>query len=1123
MHSMKRLAYGAGLLALCTAMSTAVYAQETSGGLHGTVTNAGAPAANTAVTILHVPSGTRQTTATNSEGVFDARGLRVGGPYTITVGSRAYSGVYVDLGKTVDFDADLAAAPEEVQAITITAGRRDNTQGPKTVLTADDIASVVTINRDIRDVARRDILVSQDMSGARSGANQGGISIAGSNPRFNRIAVDGVSAQDNYGLAQGGLTTNRGPVNIDAVQQVTVAAVPTDVENGDFTGGAINLVLKSGGNQFHGSAFINYLNEGMIGKHIGTVRVAPVVTQKSFGGFLSGPIVEDKLFFALSYEKYETTDPTLFGVTGQGLANNFNPALSQATFDSVRTTFDGYASDYDFGVIAGTQPILDKKYSAKLDWNINDRHRASLTYRYALSSSVSRADLGVATATTDSHWYTQSNRDTATTLEINSRWTDDLSTTLKATYRDYRNGQNPRLGQNFSEVAVCTAPASDGVYGSTTNCQAGFSSIRFGPDQFRHANSLDMQEARFSAQAEYTFGSHLFKLGAQARHADVFNIFVSQSDGVYTFDSLADFQAGRAGALIYQNAVTGNPTDAALNYDSWTNSIYFQDTLQITDTIKATAGVRYDWYILDKKPTLNPNFLARNGFDNTTNIDGLHTVQPRFALEWKATPDLTFNTGVGLFAGGTPDVLTGTPYNNTGYLTSNISILRVAGVNGAPDTFIEQTNAAGFTQAIGAAALNNLNTNPTFGYALPAAVRTLQQGPGGGVGIPTTSEVIALSPSFRLPSQWKAFFGARYRIWDWNITADVIATQANDEITYYDNRVQRLVINGVAQTLPDGRIRYDGLTTTAANRALLGITSANAGSNRDLIATNVDKGRGFSYGIQASRSWDWGGNIALGYGHSDATDMGPGLRFGTTAGSLYASVPAYMDPNRSYAGRSVDEIDKRYKLELGFRKEFFGDNESRFTLFGERQSGRPFGFAMSDAASGRSPVFGVNQTAQALYVPDFAGDSNTADLNVGLVTFNTQADYDNFKRYVTQFKLPSGQLLQKYSNTNKDINRVDFQYSQELPSIWDGHKFKLVFDVRNVLNLIDRDWGKAQEFSDVNTMTRVSCADATGVAIAATSAACPRYRYSNVLTSIVPTRNNAQSLWYLQVGLRYEF
>jgi outer membrane receptor for ferrienterochelin and colicin len=1109
MHSMKRLAFGAGLMALSAAMASAVYAQETSGGLRGSITDGGAPAANVAVTILHEPSGTRQTTSTNADGVFDARGLRVGGPYTVTVGSRSYGGVFVDLARTNDFVVDLAA--QEVQALEVIAGRVDDTQGPKSVLGADQIQSVVTINRDIRDIARRDVLVSQDLSGNRSGANGGGISIAGSNPRFNRISVDGVSAQDSYGLAQGGLTTSRGPVNIDAVEQVVVAAVPTDVENGDFTGGAINLVLKSGGNQFHGSAFINYLNDGMIGRKFGQIRIAPPVSQKSFGGFLSGPIVEDKLFFAISYEKYETFDSTLFGVTGQGLTNNFNPALSQTTLDSVVNTFNnGYASDYDVGVIAGTKPILDKKYSAKFDWNINDNHRASLTYRYALASAVLRADLGTATASLDSHWYTQSNEDTATTLEVNSRWTDNLSTTVKATYRDYRNGQNPPGGQNFADVAICTAPTSDAV---RTSCQSGFSQVRFGPDQFRHANSLDLQEARFSAQAEYTWGSHLFKIGAQSRKAMVFNIFVPQSDGVYYFDSLADFTAGNAGSLNFTNAVTGNPTDAALNYDSWTHSVYFQDALQITDTIRATAGVRYDWYVLDKKPTLNPNFLARQGFPNTTNIDGLHTLQPRFSIEWKPTPDLSFNGGLGLFAGGTPDVLTGTPYNNTGYLTSNVTFQRQAdGV-----TILETTNAAGYSQAVGQAALNGLNTNPSFGYAIPQAVRTLQQGPGGGVGIPATSEVIALAPTFKLPSQWKAFVTARYRIFDWTLQANAIATEANDELTYYDGRAQPLVVNGVQQYLPDGRLRYDGLG------AVPGKSSVNLGSNRDLIATNVDKGKTYSFSVAASRSFEWGGDIALGYGTTSATDMGPGLRFGTTGGSLYAGVPHYLDPNRSYAGRSVDEIEKRLKLELGFRKEFFGDNESRFTLFAERQSGRPFGFTMSDATTGRSPVFGVNHTAQALYVPDFAGDTNVTDLNVGLVTFATQGDHDRFKAYVNQFGLGNNTLTKKNSNTNKDVSRIDFQYSQELPTLWEGHKIKLVFDMRNVLNLIDRDWGKVEEYGDTTGLTRVNCADAAGVALPTTTAACPRYRYSQVLTSVTPVRNNALSLWYLQVALRYEF
>jgi hypothetical protein len=324
----------------------------------------------------------------------------------------------------------------------------------------------------------------------------------------------------------------------------------------------------------------------------------------------------------------------------------------------------------------------------------------------------------------------------------------------------------------------------------------------------------------------------------------------------------------------------------------------------------------------------------------------------------------------------------------------------------------------------------------------------------------------------------------------------------------------------VQQFLPDGRIRYDGLSATAAQRAAAGITSTNPGSNRDIIATNVDKGRMRSIGVQVSRSFDWGGNFAAGYGRTTGTDMNPGLLFGTTS-SLYATAPSYMDPNRAYLGRSESELE-RYKLELGYAKKFFGDYESRFTLFGERQTGRPFGFQSSDAASGRSPVFGVNQTAEALYVPDFAADTNTTDLNVGLVTFATQNDLTLFQGYVNRFGLKPG-LLKKLSNTNKDVNRVDFQYSQELPAIFEGHKIRMVFDVRNVLNLIDRDWGKASEYTDQNTLTRVSCADATGAAIATTSAACPRYRYSAVPTTITRTTNNAFSLWYLQVGLRYEF
>ncbi|HET6972083.1 MAG TPA: carboxypeptidase regulatory-like domain-containing protein, partial [Phenylobacterium sp.] len=551
---MRRYICGAALAVLASAATSAAYAQETTSAVHGVVTAGGAPISGASVTILHTPSGTRATTSTQSTGTFDLRGLRPGGPYTITIRApgqpqKVLNGVQLQVTQTANLDIDLAEVEELVVTGTL---NRNAEQGPKTVLDRAEIATVVSVARDPRDLARRDILVSQDLSGARVGANAGGISIAGSNPRFNRITVDGVSAQDQFGLAQGGLTTNRGPVTLDAIDQFAVAAVPTDVENGDFSGGALNIVLRSGGNSFHGTAFVNYLNDGLVGHHLSDLRVKQAISQKNYGAFLSGPIWKDKLFFAVSYENYKSIDPTLFSVAGAGAPNAFKNGTTQALIDSVVNTFNTkYADKYDLGGSPLTEPVTDKKYSAKIDWNISDRHRLSITYRYAKSSSIQRTDLGAVVngqenVSLSSHWYTQLNKDDAITAELHDNWTDQFSTTFKATYRDFRNGQNPPGGQNFADISVCTAQASDATL---TSCANGNEIVRFGPDQFRHANSLDEQEFRIYGLAEYTYQNHHFKVGGQARKAMVFDVFVPQSHGLYYFDSLADFNAGKASSL----------------------------------------------------------------------------------------------------------------------------------------------------------------------------------------------------------------------------------------------------------------------------------------------------------------------------------------------------------------------------------------------------------------------------------------------------------------------------------------------------------------------------------------------------------------------------------------------
>jgi outer membrane receptor for ferrienterochelin and colicin len=1118
MRSMKRLAQGAAVGALLCAMSSAAaYAQETTSAIRGVVTANGTPVGKASVTIVHKPSGTRSVTSSEAGGEFDLRGLRVGGPYTLTVNAPGYPAktfneVYLKVGETKTFDTEIAAA--EVAELVVTgAARTDKDQGPKTVLNAAEIATVVSVSRDPRDLARRDMLTSQDLSGGRSGTNGGGISIAGSNPRYNRIAVDGVAAQDNFGLAQGGMTTARGPVTLDAIEQFSVAAVPTDVENGDFVGGALNLVLKSGGNDFHGVIFDNYLNDGMVGTKSENTKIRGAVSQKNYGAFISGPIWKDHLFFAASYENYETIDATQFGVAGANAVNTFSNGLTQAQVDNVVNIYNTkYTSKFNLGAVAPTMPVTDKKYSGKIDWNITDKHRASLTYRYAESSSIQRTDLGTFTASLSSHWYKQFNSDEATTFELHSNWTDRLSTFFKATYRDYNNQQLPPSGQNYADVNVCLAPTSDATL---TSCATGFDSVRFGPDQFRHANALREQETRYQFQAEYSAGDHLFKLGAQARKAEPFDIFVSGSHGIYYFDSIADFTAGKASTLSYQNAVTGNPNDAAYNSPYWSYSLYAQDTLRITDDLKVAAGFRYDWYQENDKPILNPNFVTRNSFNNQKTIDGLAILMPRVSAVWNATPNLKFSAGFGLFSGGTPDVLTGAPFYNTGYATTNIAINRTAA-----GPFVETTGTGGFTQAVGSAGLDNLLTDTNFGYQVPSLVKQLQQGTlGGAVVIPATGEVIALSPSFQQPSQWKTFLSGTWRFGDgWQLTGDFVATEVNHDIVYYDARAQPLVVNGVQQFLPDGRIRYDGLG------AVPGKTSTNAGTNRDIIVGNTDKGHSYTAAVSISKSWDWGGDFAAGYARQESKDVaGAGLFFGTTASSLYQTVVVGHDPNQAELGRSAYEVPNRYKLEFGYHHAFFGDNMTRLSLFAERQDGRPFSFVMSDRNTGRSPVFGVNQTAQALYIPDFKGDTNTADLNVGLVTFATAADLANFQRAVNNFKLPNGQLMERYSLNNAPIARMDMQLSQEFPGFLQGHKLKVQLDIRNLLNLVNSDWGRVAEYSDTLNLARVDCADATGAAVPTTSAACTRYRYSSVPTTISKTANNANSLWYIQVGLRYEF
>lgn len=1133
----RKRAFWASTALLTTLLSaTAVYAQETTSAVRGQlVTAEGAPIGGAAISLVHQPSGTTLNTMSDGSGTFDARGLRVGGPYLITVqadgyASEAIDNVFLTVAETTRLTIDLesAAALDDVIVTAVRDVTANNT-GVSSVLDREGVESVVSVSRDIRDLARRNILVSQNTRG------DGGISIAGSNPRTNRITIDGVQAQDDFGLNTGGTPTRRGPVSLDAIEQFAVTAVPIDVENGDFQGGAIDVVLRSGNNDFAGTAFVNYLNDGFVGDSIDGVKIPSAITQNNYGAFFSGPILQDRLFFALSYELFETADSTTTGPVGAGYANEIR-GLDQAAIDSVINDFNTrYASDFDTGNITRSKPITDEKYSAKLDWNITDNHRLGLTYRNANSQLIQRTNLSTTSAGLDSQWYLTGEDDQAYSAELNSRWSDAFSTQFRVTKRDYERLQNPPSGQEFADITICTAPTSINSGGDNLTGCGPASSVRFGPDQFRHANFLATENLQFQAKGEYSLGDNLFKFGYQGQFIDIFNLFVPSSDGVYYFDSVADFRAGRANQLVYNNALSGDATDAAADFSYALHSVFGQDTLQLFENLSLTAGVRYDFYTSDDKPAFNANFLARHGFDNQTTYDGIDIVQPRASFDWRANDWLTIKGGIGLFSGGIPDVFISNSFSNTGILTSQVTIQR-----NADGTFRETSGAPGFTQTIGSDALNINLADPRFGYDIPASVQALL----GGVTVSPLSETNALIPTFEIPSDWKTFLSATIKApegWasgftpapvsgfldDWRFSVDAVITEVNDGLSFRDFRAQPLTINGVQQLTPDGRIRYDGLSLTAAQRTAQGVSSQNLGSNRDIVAVNTDEGNGYTIGLTAFKSFDFGLDVLLGYARQNVEDKVSGARFASTASSLYGTGAAGLDPNEEAFGTSFEEVQNRWKAEFSYSRDFFNDLETRFNLFGEIRDGRPISFVMSDVTSGRGATFGVNRGNHLFYVPDFANDADPNDLNVGIVTFDSAATRDNVRNLVETFGLEQGTILGKGegSDDQPEIYQVDLQFSQELPAFFLPGNLRFVADIQNVANLLNDEWGVIEEYSDTTRVVSVGCANTAGAASGTGSAACNRYRYTNFNTAaLTRTRdNNGKSLWAIQIGLRYEF
>jgi len=1102
---------GSVLAALVAVMMLAVpvagNAQETTSTIRGTVTAPdGTRAAGETVTISDTRTNATRTVTTNDNGTFTVRGLPVGGPYTIHVRSNQHqdalvTDVYTDLSSTASFSIALGGAGSEIEEITVTAKQVATASlaiGPGSSFSIQDIEAMPSIARQIRDVIRIDPRVSIGRSDNGAGS---GINCMGSSSRSNAFTIDGSLAIDGFGLNEGTGTSARFafPIPFDTVASASVEFAPLDVQYSQFTGCAINIVTKPGSNEFSGSAFYLYNDEGMTGTKLeGDTVLTDPFEDTNYGVNFSGPIIKDKLFFFVAYEETDEAGVQNTGPTNGGFANE----LSFINVAEANTIRDILANQYgrDVGDIVRSLPQTSERTFLRLDWNINDQHRAEFTYTKLDELNLDPDDCcgsfnGFTFA--DNFELEGIEQDTIS-LRVFSNWTDNFSTEFRYSTFDVVDIQGPVGGGEAQDAnPIVRIQVEDG---------AGDPVLTSGPGFFRSSNDLQYSIDQIKLSADYVMGDHTLTFGVERETRDIFNLFIPNATGTIVFADVAALQAGLASEIDMNGSFTQNPIDAAATFKRDIDSFYLQDEWQVNDAVTLVAGLRFDKYNSDNAPTANPVFLQRYGFTNTQSFDGLDLIQPRLGVTWDMPASkwgtTQLSAGFGVFGGGDPTVHFANAYQNFG------------GAIGSGDE--GDCNAADL----------QVTTNGQF-TGLPSCIPIAAAASANA----NTGSVAAVDPNFELPSNDRWSLGLNHVMAsdnaflnNWEIRADYIYTKHKNAVDWVD---LRLTPNNV--TLPDGRQQFfevdpllPGCTATF-NGIRQGFSNAgtNGGpcddvnnSNQDILMTNGVEGSTSSLSVQFAKSFEFGDrtslDFGLGYAYLDA-EVGNPVN-SSTAGSSYEEV-AKITLNNNTLGPALWANKHNLTLRTTFKHYFFENHATSIGLFFQRRSGRPFSYTYEDDTV--EDLWGDSDDEESvlIYVPTGPGDP--------LMDFSqlSQQEVTDLFAFLDESGLSkyAGGIAPKNGFNGPWSTDLDIRIQQDFPVPWGdgGHSLQVFLDIENVLNLLSdkRNVRRFTNTGDVQEAVRVLQLDRGNT---------NQFEVERVYFE--GTRRDVDdSIYRIQLGVRYSF
>ena len=1020
-------------------------AQVTTASMSGTVMFQDEPVIGATVLAVQEPSGTNYGTITNVDGRFSLQGMRTGGPYKVTISyvgyqSAVYSGITLQLGENYNLNVKLKESSETLDEIVITAAKtKFNTEktGATTNISSSQITSLPTINRSISDIARLSPYAS-DMS------------FAGGDGRSTNFTVDGANFNNNFGLSDN-LPGGGNPISMDAIEEVQVVIAPFDVRQTNFIGGGINAITKSGTNTFKGSAYTYFQNQNMRGNSIdGEDLGARAKESKTiYGATFGGPIIKNKLFFFANVEVEKQPQQVIkWRARTEGEQPDENNYISRTTLSDMQKVSDFLRDKYGYDTGSATNFPADEKnlkLLGRIDWNITNGHKLSVRYNYTKNTAwnapnansmdggsgsrlYNTSRVGYQSMSFANSMYSQDNKVSSVSADLNSRFSDKISNQLLFTYTDIEDMRGTNSSP-FPFIDILAGKDAEGNQIMEPYMSAGY-------ELFTYNNGVKNKITSIIDNFTYFAGDHKITAGISFEHQLASNAYMRNGTGYYRYSSLDDFLNGAAPetfAWTYgYNGVSDPKAQVTFNQIGF----YAQDEWNIRPNVKLTYGIRFDDLIFDNSD------LQRNDAIYDLDFGGKHIdtgkwpksrmqISPRVGFVWDVFKDnsLKVRGGTGIFTGRLPLVFfTNMPTNSN--MVQNAVVFGTKYENG-----IAVSHDSRLDQLAGGMITNVDDAIKKFG--LPTTI----ENPVAG------SKISGVKDNFKMPQIWKTSLAVDYQLptsFPLSVTGEFI----------YNKNINAVTLENINIKDPSNWEHFNG----ADNRLIYPSDYTYVSGKNAVVLTNTSKGHGYTANVTVNAQPVEDLNMMLAYTHTESKEIS-GLP-GSDPVSTWQGMLTIDGPNFATVQRSryvvPDKVIAAINYNLPFRHKGLLRKTS-LNLFYSGYSASGYSFAYTNDMNGD----GINN--DMMYIPK--DDSE--------IKFKNEADRTAFWNFVDQdsyLKNHKGEYAEAYAARAPWVHRFDLRITEDF-SFKAGkteHHFQLSLDFMNIGNMINSKWGVMKNASSSN-------------------------------------------------------